>query len=314
MKFLPGQTADLESNLAIKKARILVVDDQAANIHLIHQMFSDQHQVFMATGGQQALAFCALTPPDLILLDVAMPGMNGIEVCGILKQQASTANIPIIFLTGLDTSDAENACWDCGADDFVSKPVNPRTLQKRVRAHLTLKFQTDLLRQQAFVDGLTGIANRRQFNDYLAREWSSCGRSNSPLSLAIIDIDHFKLYNDCYGHQQGDLCLQTIAKAIDDNIYRADDLFARYGGEEFCIVLPRTPLKDAIKVIQSIEQVVREQKIPHQSAIDSEFVTVSIGLACLTPQIKQAAEDLITLADQRLYSAKDQGRGRVVYL
>jgi diguanylate cyclase (GGDEF)-like protein len=313
MSLLQGKTADPGANLAAKKARILVVDDQASNIHLIHQMFAKEHQVFMATNGQQALEFCALTPPDLILLDVAMPGMSGLEVCRFLKQQTSTATIPIIFLTGLDTSDAENACWDCGADDFVSKPVNPRTLQRRVRAHLTLKYQTDLLRQQASIDGLTGIANRRQFDEHLAREWNSCGRSISPLSLAMIDIDYFKLYNDSYGHLQGDRCLQKIAKAIAAKIHRESDLFARYGGEEFCIVLPRTALKDAIQVLQSIERVVRQLKIPHQSAIGSDFVTVSIGLACLVPKVKQPAEDLLILADKQLYCAKDQGRGQVVY-
>ena len=313
MRLLKGETADPVSNLSPQKGRVLVVDDQASNIHLIHQLFSAEYQVFMATSGQQALAFCAKTPPDLILLDVAMPGMNGMEVCRILKQDHSTATIPIIFLTGLDTTDAENACWDCGADDFVSKPVNPRTLQNRVKAHLTLKYQTDLLRQQAFIDGLTGVANRRHFDAYLEKEWRSCGRSNSPLSLAILDIDHFKLYNEKYGHQQGDLCLQAIATAIAINIQREGDLFARYGGEEFCIVLPRTRLKDSIKLIQSIEGIVRELKIPHLSAIGSNIVTVSIGLASLVPQIMQSAKELIKLADQQLYCAKDQGRGRVVY-
>ena len=313
MNPLQEDSAAPGANLATKKARILLVDDQAVNIHMVHQMFVDEYQVFMATSGQQALAFCASTPPDLILLDVAMPGMNGLEVCCALKQQASTASIPIIFLTSLDTSEAENACWDSGADDFVSKPVNPRTLQKRVRAHLTLKNQTDLLRQQAFIDGLTGVANRRQFDEQLAREWSSCGRSNSPLSLAMLDIDYFKRYNDSYGHQQGDLCLHTIATAIGKNIQREGDLFARYGGEEFCIVLPRTELKDSIHIIQSVEKLVRALKIPHQSAIDSEIVTVSIGLASLIPQKNQSATDLVALADKQLYHAKDKGRGRVMY-
>jgi diguanylate cyclase (GGDEF)-like protein len=302
-------------DLSDRRGRLLVVDDQPTNIQAIHQIFSAAHDVFMATSGQQALDFCRRTPPDLVLLDVEMSGMDGLEVCRTLKQSAETRDIPVIFVTANSHPDNENACWDAGGVDFVNKPVNPTTLRNRVRAHLTLKFQFDLLREMAFVDGLTGVANRRLFDERIEAEWRRCSRGQHPLSLIMIDIDYFKRYNDHYGHQMGDDCLRLVAHALKARIRRPYDLLARYGGEEFVCLLPETDLAGAATMAESLLAAVRGLDIPHIQAGSESIVTISLGVSSesfsRSGDISSTAESLIQRADAKLYDAKRAGRGRV---
>lgn len=292
------------------RARLLVVDDQPINIRALHEVFSADHDVFMATSGEQALAFCRETPPDLVLLDVVMPQMDGLEVCRALKLDPETASIPVIFVTGLDDPQEEAACWDAGGVDFITKPINAQTVRNRVRAHLTLKQQSDLLRRMAWIDGLTGVANRRQFDERLAREWLRCRRGGRPLSVAIIDIDFFKPYNDTYGHLAGDDCLRRVAETIAQGLTRPGDLVARTGGEEFTCLLPEADLAGARVVADRIERAVRTLGIPH-GASESGGVTISVGIASAAPDADETAEDLLARADRGLYRAKGGGRGRV---
>ncbi|RDZ25952.1 diguanylate cyclase [Lysobacter silvisoli] len=301
---LPGTAA------ASQRARLLVVDDQPINIRALHEVFSADHDVFMATNGAQALAFCRQTPPDLVLLDVVMPDMSGLEVCRALKADAQTESIPVIFVTSLDDPAEEAACWDAGGVDFITKPINALTVRNRVRAHLTLKLQSDLLRRMAWVDGLTGVANRRQFDERLEREWQRCRRAGQPLSASIVDIDHFKAYNDTYGHLAGDDCLRQVAAAIEGSLARAGDLVARTGGEEFTCLLPEIDLDGALTVVENVERAVRALGIVHAGS-ELGVVTVSIGVASARADGESTIAGLLTQADNGLYRAKRAGRARV---
>lgn len=293
------------------RARLLVVDDQPLNIHAMHRVFRGEHDIFMATSGVEALAFCRATPPDLILMDVRMPGMSGLEVCRALKADPATAPIPVIFVTGMGTQDDENVCWNAGCVDFIAKPVNITTLRHRVRAHLLLKQQSDLLRQTAWLDGLTGLANRRQFDQRLDEDWQHCQRDGCPLSLVVVDIDHFRRFNDRYGHLAGDDCIRKVAGVVRAGARRPADLPARLGGEEFVLLLPKIGADATALLAGQVEAQVRALQIPH---VDGEqgVVTVSAGHATGVPQAGGTRDSLVAAADAAMYAAKAAGRGRIV--
>ena len=208
------------------RPRLLVVDDQPLNIQALYQAFSADHQVLMAMGGEQALAICANQHPDLILLDVSMPGMDGFEICGRLKADPSTRDIPVIFVTAHSDVASETRGLELGAADFIFKPISPKIVRARVKTHLTLKAQSDLLRQWAYLDGLTGVYNRRYFDERLAVEWDVATRTGTALSIILLGVDFFKRYNDRYGHQAGDDCLREIAPQLKDGLRQPTDLVA----------------------------------------------------------------------------------------
>ena len=301
----------LNMEISKRRGRLLVVDDQPTNIQVIHQIFADSHDVFMATSGQQALDFCNRMLPDLVLLDVEMSEMDGLEVCHRLKQSADTRNIPVIFVTANNLPENENACWLAGGVDFVNKPVNPTTLRNRVQAHLTLKFQFDVLHNLAFADGLTGVANRRLFDERLQAEWRRCQRSGQPLSLIMIDIDYFKLYNDHYGHQMGDDCLRAVAGVLQARFLRPYDLLARYGGEEFVCLLPETNLEGATVMATALLDAVNTLEIEHLRSSLDQRVSISLGVSSEDFTVGRSAEELLQRADAHLYQAKRNGRGQV---
>jgi diguanylate cyclase (GGDEF)-like protein len=293
------------------KPKLLVVDDQPINIQVMYQAFAGDYQVFMATSGAQALAICQDNPPDLILLDVVMPGMDGFEVCHKLKADEATCNIPIIFVTAHTDAAQETHGLSLGAVDFIAKPVNPAVVRARVKTHLTVKFQSDLLRKLVFLDGLSGVYNRRYFDQQFTMEWARAVRNNSPLSLIMVDVDCFKLFNDRYGHQAGDDCLRQIAVALKGCLKRPADLVARYGGEEFACILPDTHFDDALVLATELEHRIRFLRIPHQDSSVDEIVTISVGLATRTVDSVGDAPKLLGLSDTQLYLAKQSGRGRV---
>ncbi len=293
------------------KPKLLVVDDQPINIQVMYQAFAGEYQVFMATSGEQALSICKTNPPDLILLDVMMPGIDGFEVCRQLKDDDATAHIPVIFVTAHTDAAQETHGLSVGAVDFISKPVNPDVVRARVKTHLTLKFQSDLLRKLVFLDGLSGVYNRRYFDQQISIEWARSLRSNLPLSLVFIDVDFFKLFNDRYGHQAGDDCLRRVAVTLKGCLRRPADLVARYGGEEFACILPDTGFEDAQNLARELEQKVREQALPHEASAVSKFVTISAGVATREANVSGEVSRLIQLADEKLYEAKQTGRARV---
>ena len=298
-------------NVPATRARLLVVDDQPINIQVMNQIFAEQYQVFMATSGQQALDFCHRTPPDLVLLDIVMPGMDGYEVCTALKAAPDTCDIPVIFVTAHTDATQETRGLEVGAVDFISKPVNPAVVRARVKTQLILKCQSDLMRRLVFLDGLTGVFNRRYFDQQLTTEMTRAVRALKPLALIMLDVDFFKRFNDHYGHQAGDDCLRQVAQTLKASLRRPADLVARYGGEEFACVLPETEFEQAMTMARELEADVRQKAIAHSHSDVAPVITVSLGVAGFTASASGDATALLALADAQLYLAKASGRGCV---
>jgi diguanylate cyclase (GGDEF)-like protein len=290
---------------------VLIVDDTPQNIHVLMQAMEENCRVLAAKSGEEGLRKAREHKPDLILLDVMMPGMDGFEVCRRLKQDDATKNIPIIFVTAATDNVHEEKGLKLGAIDYIRKPFHVPIVRVRIQNHLRLKRKSDLLEQLVRIDGLTDICNRRGFDETLDREWKRCQRHGEPLALIMLDIDHFKVFNDTYGHADGDACLARVARTISRSLHRPTDLAARYGGEEFAVILPETPLDAARDIAETIRLKVRDLSIAHVCA--ENCVTISLGVACLQPAQDegQGPESLIRLADQALYQAKSQGRNQV---
>ncbi|MEO8646933.1 diguanylate cyclase [Pseudomonas sp.] len=296
---------------SFNRPKLLIVDDQPTNIRVLHELFRQDCDVFMATSGEQAISVCQTQLPDLILLDVVMEGMDGHEVCRRLKADPATQGIPIIFITAQQQESDEVLGLELGAVDFITKPINTTIVRARVRTHLTLKLQSDLLRSMALMDGLTGVANRRKFNEDILAAWRLCLREQKPLSLILVDVDYFKRYNDRYGHQAGDDCLKSVAQTLSETVRRPYDLVARYGGEEFACVLPNTVLSGAVEIAERMQERVRTLGIEHSASDVDRVVTISLGVATLTPTRDLEFQALIEAADKQLYEAKNAGRARV---
>lgn len=296
-----------------RNGRILVVDDAMENIQILHHALRDEQEVLFALDGEKALELALAQQPDLILLDAVMPGMDGYAVCGALRGSPRLQDIPIIFVTALSQPEDETRALEAGAVDFISKPFNVAVVRARVRSQLTIKRQADAMRELSLTDGLTGAANRRHFNDTIDAEWRRCARAGLPLSVIMIDIDHFKLYNDHYGHQAGDACLQQICAAMKGCASRPQDLLARYGGEEFILLLPQEGPEGTQVVASRILDEVRKLNLPHAASPTAPYVSISMGLATAMPPLdSQDASAVIRAADARLYLAKQAGRNRYV--
>jgi len=292
--------------------RILVVDDAMENIQILHAALQDEHEVLFAMDGPRALEIARSQHPDLILLDAVMPGMDGYAVCKELFAMPETAGIPVIFVTALKSPEDETRALGAGAADFISKPVNAAVVRARVRTQLTVKRQRDALRALILLDPLTGVANRRAFDERLGMEWRRCGRAQLPVSLLMVDIDHFKLYNDHYGHPAGDATLVQVARAMRRAAGRSQDLVARYGGEEFAILLPQLDDQGATGVARRLMHELEMIDVPHAASPTSQRLTVSIGIAAMVPGEHSQAGDLVQVADALLYQAKAGGRNRYV--
>ncbi len=301
-----------------RRPQILLVDDQPMVLRTLYAIFASDHEVFMATSGKQALELCRKNQPDLVLLDVEMPDMDGTEVSREMKLVPELRDIPIIFITGHSGAEAETRCWDAGGVDFITKPFIATTVKSRVKVHLALKFQTDVLRKMAFIDGLTMVANRRFFDERLEQEWRRHQRNNLALSLLMVDVDYFKRYNDYYGHQAGDHCLRQIALCLQQTLNRPFDLVARYGGEEFVCLLPETGHDAAMDLGCKVEAAVRQLHIAHATSDCANIVTISVGIGTAVDnqlinsvaKQKYSIDGLLQHADQCLYAAKHAGRGR----
>ena len=295
------------------QATILVVDDSPENLQIISAVLKEHYKVKVAINGERALALAtSAEPPDLILLDVMMPGMDGYEVCTRLKSNPATARIPVLFVSSRDEEEDEARGLSMGAIDYIVKPIRPSIVQARVRNHIELKRSRDLLERLTTQDHLTGINNRRRFDDFLAAEWHRAARGRVPISLISIDIDHFKPYNDHYGHPQGDQCLIQVAKTLASSVTRPTDLVARCGGEEFACVLPSTDSAGAINLAEQMRAGVLAQALEHAHSATHSHVTISLGVATLVPQTDESPQALVDLADAALYEAKSAGRNRFV--
>ncbi len=296
------------------KERLLIVDDQSANIRVMAEALRGDYELFFATSGAKALEIVATNDIELVLLDVVMPEMDGFSVCRLLKADARTSRIPVIFVTAREETHDETRGFDAGAVDYIIKPIVPPIVRARVKTHLELKHARDLLERMASIDGLTGIANRRQLDQHLAQEWKRAAATRSPLSLAIIDVDEFKKYNDTYGHQKGDECLRSVATAILGVARRASDLAARYGGEEFAIVLPDAEASAAAVLIGAMMDSVRSLRIEHSASSCAPCVTVSAGAITLIPEHDSEPASALEIADRLLYDVKRGGRNHALHV
>ncbi|HEY5801275.1 MAG TPA: diguanylate cyclase [Burkholderiaceae bacterium] len=292
---------------------ILIIDDDVDTIRVLTVMLSDHADILFATDGVSGISLARLRRPQLILLDVEMPGMNGYEVCRQLKSLDDTAGISLMFVTAKSSMEEEVAALEAGAVDFITKPLNPPVVRARVQTQLKLQSHVAALGKLVNDDGLTGIHNRRYFDAQLELEYRRHKRHGTMLALAMIDIDQFKQYNDGYGHQRGDACLTQIAQTLSQVTRRPGEIVARYGGEEFVSILPNTPADEAERYGAVICQRVAALQLDHGFSSVCPIVTVSVGICAGVPSDEVTAERMLAAADGALYAAKQGGRNRSVF-
>lgn len=291
--------------------RILIVDDEPMNLTTLSALLKEDYRLMVATRGEQALKVAREHRPDLILLDITMPGIDGYEVCTQLKADERTRGIPVIFITGLTEAEDETRGLELGAADYIAKPFNLAVVRARVRTQMRLKQQGDLLENFAFLDALTGLPNRRAFDQRAMAEWSRCLRSGDDFSALMLDVDHFKLYNDSYGHAAGDECLTAVARAMAGEVKRSGDFLARYGGEEFVVVLPNVGLDVALALGERLRAAVAALGREHRASKVGPHVTLSVGVATVRAEAQHSLQALLDAADSMLYTCKNEGRNCV---
>ncbi len=297
------------------RAKVLIVDDDVATIRLIADALSREYDVLVAKTAREGLQQALNTQPDLILLDVVMPGIDGFALCRQLKSYDQIQKIPVIFVSALDAVDQQAKGFELGAVDYITKPVETPILRARVQTHTRLYRQTLQLESLAATDPLTNLANRRKFDEAMAREIERNHREQHALSLLITDIDNFKAYNDRYGHGRGDDCLVAVARLLCECARRGTDLVSRLGGEEFGIILSDTDIHGAEAIANKIRQRIAAADIAHADS-QSGHLSVSTGVVCVDFAALAAgvpdSRMLVDSADGALYDAKAQGRDGVV--
>jgi diguanylate cyclase (GGDEF)-like protein len=322
------------------ESSILIADDTPENLTVLRKMLTEQgYRVRPAISGKIALKAVDEELPDLILLDIMMPEMDGYEVCRHLKANKRTRDIPVLFISALDETINKVEAFAEGGLDYITKPFHLEEVLARVQTHLMLRYMQVKLQEQniqlkqeieerkkaqadladankkledlANFDGLTQIPNRRYFNEFFELEWKRLVREKRMISVLLMDIDFFKRFNDTYGHVAGDECLKKVAQGIAKCIKRPADMAARYGGEEFVVLLPMTDHKGAIQVAELIQTKISDLKILNEKSDAGPFVSLSIGVACKIPDTKKTPQDLIHEADQALYQAKESGRNQI---
>jgi len=293
----------------LSSKRILIIDDEKINIMALAHFLKPQYEIIVATDGTTGLETAEKHRPDLILLDVIMPDMNGFDVLLKLKDSAVTMNIPVIFLTGLSNVDDEERGLALGAVDYIIKPFNKTIVKERIKTHIKMADYIQKIEKLCMLDALTELPNRRGFDIRIEVEWGRAHREKKPLGLIILDIDNFKIYNDTYGHPQGDSLLQAIADILNKTINRASDYAVRWGGEEFCVLLPDTDLAGTLKIAEQIRNNVMNTVI-HCTDGTATSVTISLGADSKIPGDNDTIADYITEVDKYLYTAKRNGKNQ----
>lgn len=298
-----------------EKPTILIVDDMGTNIAILSDLLQDDYKIKIAKSGQKALEIAkGSEKPDLILLDIEMPEMNGYEVCKELKNSPLTNNIPVIFVTARNDVKDEEYGLNIGAVDYISKPFHPTIVKIRVKNHINLKLKSDWLEELSMVDGLTHIPNRRYFDEMYEKKYKEVVRDTKTLAVLMIDVDYFKRYNDHYGHGKGDECLIKIAGALKNTLKRPTDIVARYGGEEFVVLLQDIDKIGAINVAESLIKAVSDLGLVHEYSSASDHVTISAGMVFKAAEENLCQEELLKQADDALYRAKESGRNKLAIL
>jgi diguanylate cyclase (GGDEF)-like protein len=311
----------------VDKVNILIVDDREENLLVLENILEEKGlNIVRANSGNEALSLALKRSFALILLDVQMPEMDGFETAELLRGMDITREVPIIFITAISVEkEYVFKGYESGCVDYLSKPVDPAILNSKVSVFVDLYRKKRELKQKAreleeanrklkdltSIDGLTGIPNRRRLDQFLDVEWRRGARNATPVSFIMVDIDYFKLYNDTYGHQEGDNCLRQVAAALNGFANRPGDIVSRYGGEEFGVILGETDMDGAVIVAKRMKEAVERLCIKHSASVVCDHVTVSMGVATLVPDKNNTSEALIAAADSALYLAKDDGRNRI---
>ncbi|MBS97753.1 MAG: diguanylate cyclase response regulator [Oceanospirillaceae bacterium] len=288
-------------------ATILVIEDDPASLRAITGIFGQSYNLLIATSGRDAIKLLQ-QPVDLILLDLYLEDMRGIDILEHLRAVGELGEVPVICVTGSDSTADVEAAFKAGATDYMLKPYNQVILRSKVKTFLDLKRKTELLKAESFTDHLTNIANRRMFQRQLDLEWRRMARDAKPLSMMLVDMDHFKSINDTLGHQAGDECIKRVAGLLQNNLQRASDLVARFGGDEFVILLPGSDLGETLLVAEGLRR-----KAEHtcsdcpDSGPQCQTVTITLGCASVVPHVQSSPEELIAEADRQLYAAKEEG-------
>ena len=292
------------------KNSILIIDDEKSNLMYLNSILSVDYSIFVAKCGQEALRKAKDLLPDLILLDIVMPDIDGYSVLAQLKESELTQEIPVIFITGLDRNEDEEKGLALSAADYITKPFSAAIVRLRVSNQMRLVNQMRAIKRLSMTDQLTGIANRRSFDQQMNIEWRRAIRYKTPISLLMIDVDHFKIYNDTYGHQQGDIVLHIVADTLSLALKRPADLASRWGGEEFAVLLPATDREGALTIAEFIRSNIESATIQCQNGAISN-VTVSIGENTQIPVFGDSIDEFISKADTALYNAKKSGRNQI---
>lgn len=294
------------------KSKILIIDDSAVQAEFLRSILQEDYEVSVFQTAKEGIAAAKDGDYSLILLDVIMPDMDGFTVLRELKSTELTKYIPVILLTSLADVQYEERGLLLGAVDYVAKPVSPIIIKARVNTHVNLYHYQTEFKHQAMVDDLTGISNRRCYEGASIAKWREAVRFSLPFSVCIFDIDHFKLYNDTFGHPAGDRVIAAVAKTAAAHFQRSTDLFARYGGEEFVAVFVGSGAQAAYEYLKMIRQAVEDLHIPHNSPV-SPWITISIGGVSLVPKNGDDYGTFLKIADTMLYDAKRLGRNQVVW-
>jgi diguanylate cyclase (GGDEF)-like protein len=292
-----------------QRPTVLIVDDSADVHRLLKVRLKNEELEFLsASDGVEGVTMADQQQPALIILDVDMPGMDGLSALRRLKELPRTQHIPVIVLSGLHSPQDKVMAFDLGAIDYITKPFELTELRVRVRSALRMQLLVQMLAQRAQIDGMTGLWNRTFFDRRWSEEHARCSRYGHSMSVALLDLDHFKSVNDSFGHPAGDMVLQVLAKVLQRES-RHSDLACRYGGEEFVLLMPDTSAADAATVCERIRTAVESARFPR---FPSLRVTVSIGIAGSSAASTVSAEQWVETADHNLYSAKRSGRNRIV--
>ncbi|MDR1836068.1 MAG: diguanylate cyclase [Treponema sp.] len=293
-----------------QKNSLLIVDDENANLKVLTHILGSEYTIFTATSGANAIAKAKELFPDLILLDILMPEMDGYQTLSGIKNCVEIQKIPVIFITGLDSDEDEEKGLSLDAADYITKPFSAPIVKLRVRNQIQIINQMRTIERLSMIDQLTNIPNRRSFDDRLQMEWKQAIREQTPISLLMMDMDEFKKINDMYGHQQGDIVLQTVSDILMKSFKRPGDFTARWGGEEFIVLLPNTSLNGALDVAEKIRINIENTEIQRDDGLRLK-ITLSIGVNSMIPDQYSSLDTFISNADKALYAAKNAGKNRV---
>ncbi len=292
--------------------KVLIIDDSPTQADLLRTILEKDYAITVAHTSEEGLRRAEDGDLSLILLDVVMPGMDGFALLKKLREEAVTRYTPVILITSLSDLESEERGLALGAVDYIRKPFRDAIIRARVNTHIKLYRYRIQVERLAMVDQLTGVANRRRYDTCCRTKWQDAARLKVPISLCMFDIDHFKVYNDTFGHPAGDRVISEVAQTVNKLFRRNTDFFARYGGEEFVAILLGNDSRSAYKHIRNIRRAVEGRKIPHNPEV-SPWVTVSIGGVTVIPKSDDSYDTYLQIADTMLYDAKRFGRNQVVW-